>query len=159
MAFRVEDRVQADQPHIYAVRPRSSKSGKLPRASAWPWKVELRSKLFKKGKIWVGTFKTKEKAKKACDAALHVLGRLPCHYPDLPSGHFREIRERPQGEADLKKLVKSWAKEYADRPLPIMAATPTVVTSADSAPQLDHHALRVRAFISASFSVFSFVFF
>jgi len=116
--------------------------------------------LFEKtGKIWVGTFKTEEKAKKACDAALLVLGRSPCHYPHTPLGHFREIGELPQIEADLKKFVKSYAKEYADRPLPIIAATPTVVTSADSAPQLDHPALRVRALLSASFSVFFFVLF
>ena len=142
--------MQVDRTLSFGVRYRPSKSGS--------WAVEFRSKSFKEtGKIWVGTFKTREEANKACDAALHFLG-LPTQHYTYPSGHFGEIGELPQDKGALRKRVESWAYEYAKLPLPIIAATPpTAVASEYSAPQLDHLALQARAFIFASLSVFFFV--
>ena len=152
MESPVGDCVQVDLSRGYGVRERHSKSGK----SSWP--VEFRSKSFKKRKIWVGTFETREEANKAHDAARHFLGQPTEHYT-YPSGHFGEIGELPQDKGALRKRVESWAYEYAKLPLPIIAATPpTAVASEDSAPQLDHLALQARAFIFASFSMFFFVF-
>ena len=135
MEFRVEDHEQVDPSRSFGVKRRGSS-----------WKVEIRRALFKKsGKIWVGTFKTREEANKAYDAALHVLGR-PTHYYPYPPEHFRKIGKLPQGEHALKEHVKFWAKEYAKHPL-----------SASELVLLEE--LEVRAVISASFSVFLFVFF
>ena len=139
MEFRVEDHEQVDHPRSPGVKKRRCKSGMR-------WKVEFREESFKTAnKIWLGTFKTREEANKAYDAALHVLGR-PTHYYPYPPEHFRKIGKLPQGEHALKEHVKFWAKKYAKHPL-----------SASQLVLLEE--LEVRAVISASFSVFLFVFF
>jgi hypothetical protein len=76
------------------------------------WRVEFRLRSPDRAKMWLGTFKSKEKAMRAYDASQHFLGRSP-HYYDHPPGFFCEPIPDLKGDK-LKQYVKEMATKYAE---------------------------------------------
>lgn len=83
-----------------------------PRGRVKGWRVEFRLRSPDRAKMWLGTFKSKEKAMRAYDASQYFLGRSP-HYYDHPPGFFCEPVRDLTGD-QLKKYVKEMATKYAE---------------------------------------------
>lgn len=77
------------------------------------WRVEFRLRSPDRAKIWLGTFKSKEKAMRAYDASQYFLGRSP-HYYDYPPGFFCELVLDLSKVEELKQYVKEMATKYAE---------------------------------------------